>query len=178
MINLSDEETSNHVDSDVVFKSSTAATSPQGMIIFFHQLFVYIYENICLHFFSFAEGESIFDSMADLPPDDTTNRLTTEETEMVVSESAPAKLGSPQALADAGDLVSNSELDQELQDVIMDPSVEFAGKMKLSKLSVRQKYFIKNILLQNYFQSMIFRKSFMCIDTIFTKCFRTIKAVF
>ena len=29
MINLSDEETSNHVDSDVVFKSSTAATTPQ-----------------------------------------------------------------------------------------------------------------------------------------------------
>merc|ERR550532_1816674 len=57
MINLSDEETSNHVDSDVVFKSSTAATSPQ-------------------------EGESIFDSMADLPPGDTTNRLNTEETEM------------------------------------------------------------------------------------------------
>ena len=43
MINLSDEETSNHVDSDMVFKSSTAATSPQ-------------------------EG-SIFDSMADLPTD-------------------------------------------------------------------------------------------------------------
>lgn len=29
MINLSDEETSNHVDSDIVFKSSTAATTPQ-----------------------------------------------------------------------------------------------------------------------------------------------------
>ncbi len=29
MINLSDEETSNHLDSDVVFKSSTAATTPQ-----------------------------------------------------------------------------------------------------------------------------------------------------
>ena len=47
MINLSDEETSNHVDSDVVFKSSTAATSPQ-------------------------EG-SIFDSMAELPADDIVN---------------------------------------------------------------------------------------------------------
>ena len=44
---------------------------------------------------------------------------------MVVSESAPAKLGSPPA----GDLISNSEVDQELQDVIMDPSVGFAGKL-------------------------------------------------
>ena len=33
MINLSDEETSNHVDSDVVFKSSTAATTPQDCSI-------------------------------------------------------------------------------------------------------------------------------------------------
>ena len=49
---------------------------------------------------------------------------------MVVSESAPAKLGSHQASADyAGDLISNSEVDQELQDVIMDPSVGFAGKL-------------------------------------------------
>ena len=66
--------------------------------------------------------------MADLPPDDTTNRLNTEET-VVVSESAPAKLGSPLESADGGDLISHSEIDQELQVVIMDPSVELVGKL-------------------------------------------------
>ena len=69
MINLSDEETSNHVDSDVVFKSSTAATSPQ-------------------------EG-SIFDSMTELPADDI-------KPVVPVSESAPAKLGSPVEAVESG----------------------------------------------------------------------------
>ena len=48
---------------------------------------------------------------------------------MVVSESAPAKLGSPLESADGGDLISHSEIDQELQVVIMDPSVELLGKL-------------------------------------------------
>ena len=49
MINLSDEETSNHVDSDVVFKSSTAATSPQGMFTIFQSIVCLPkFLNICL----------------------------------------------------------------------------------------------------------------------------------
>ena len=80
--------------------------------------------------------------MADLPPDDTTNRLNTEE--MVVSESVPAKLGSPLESADGGDLISHSEIDQELQVVIMDPSVEFVGKL----IRINQFIIIKEALRQ------------------------------
>ena len=96
------------------------------------------------YFLSFVEGESIFDSMADLPPDDTTNRLNTEETEMLFSESVPAKLGSPLESADGGDLISHSEIDQELQVVIMDPSVEFVGKL----IKINQFIIIKEALRQ------------------------------
>ena len=82
MINLSDEETSNHVDSDVVFKSSTAATSPQ-------------------------EG-SIFDSMAELPADDIMMQNVIKP--VPVSESAPAKLGSPSIEANVESGVESLEV--------------------------------------------------------------------